>query len=386
MSQRPCISLTSTPVRVSAPHVQAAMARAAQAKLPDRPSHARVPAPHVQNALGAVQRQVPIPPAGTRRPPTAQAKRGQILPVRPALISAQVKLPVSPVQRRPPVPQIQAALRNIEPKVAANSPNPRPSSPNFQATRSPAHNLTVQPYMSDHEDVEPLAEIIDALRMTSTGFRAQTTHWQKSGVNGVSGGAVSTANTVISSAVLEWMTLRGFEKARFGPHISGFPFTDKMDKSNRYFLKHYSSGAEKIYGDIVGERKCAERKILVDVEAFLKKKGAQLYRPCLYIFSEKALCKLCEQAVVAFRARHTTLQVVVFANTDSLAGKARSTWDYFELTDHKVVEHPTLYGRNLGSRIVGAKPVKKKLDVTLPTTARWASPASATPTPAAPTS
>jgi hypothetical protein len=259
MPQRPFISPTAVPARVSAPHVQAALARAAQAKLPDRPSHARMPAPHVQNAVGAVQRQVAIPPAVTRQPPPAQAKLGgQVLPVRPALVPAQVKLPVSSMQRRSPAHQVPAALRSVEPSITAHSPSPRLSSPTIQAARSPIPNRILQPYMHDHENVEPLAAIIDDLRSAGTRFRARTTRWQKSGVEGVDGEAVSAANTVVSTAVLEWMTLRGFASHRFGPHISGFPFTGELIGRNTR-EKYYS---ENTYSVTAGKRKCAERKLV----------------------------------------------------------------------------------------------------------------------------
>ncbi len=355
--------------RVLAPHVQAALAPAVQAKPQDRTAPVRLPAQHVRSAVGAVQRQVPVPPAGIRQPPHVHTKLGAQI-VRTAPAPAQVKLPPSPAQSPPLPPQIQATLRSADSKVIANPSSRRLSDPVLQTARSPAHR-TVQPYMRDLPSVEPLIHTISALRKSCAELRAKTTRWQKSGVAGGARAAVSTANTVISSALLEWLTLGGFERAEFRPHISGFPFTDQLDKSNKAFLKHYSVKEEEDYTSIGDDRKCAERKILVDAEKFLKKHAGTLHRPCLYIFSEKAPCSFCEQAIEGLKAKYKTLQVVVFSNTDSLAGEAKSTWDYFELVGHKAIEDPPLYGLNLGSIKEGAKPVKKKLSVTLPATATW---------------
>jgi hypothetical protein len=116
MPQKPSLSQTSTPARVSAPHVQAALARAAQAKLPDRPlPHgpsqqrslptplpARPPQPeHFRRALAPAQAKLPEPPSQMRQPAPH---------VRDAVASVQRKVPNLPAGLRQPAPHVQAAL------------------------------------------------------------------------------------------------------------------------------------------------------------------------------------------------------------------------------------------------------------------------------------
>ena len=86
------------PLRTPAPHVQAALARAAQAKLPERsplplqPSQqsCRPQAEHVRRALAPAQAKLPDPPS-PGRPQIQQAKHMQA-----AVASLQKKVPIAP--------------------------------------------------------------------------------------------------------------------------------------------------------------------------------------------------------------------------------------------------------------------------------------------------
>jgi hypothetical protein len=101
--------------RPPAPHVQAALLRAAQAKLPDRLPAA--PAPHVRNALAAAQAKQPPAPPGRHQAPQAPH-------VRQALHAAQAKLPAPATQA---AQAAQAAnARQAAPPVAGIQGRPGP--------------------------------------------------------------------------------------------------------------------------------------------------------------------------------------------------------------------------------------------------------------------
>jgi hypothetical protein len=129
MPQKPPASPISTSVRIPAPHIQSALVRAAQAKLPDRPPQhgqpqqrslpsappARPPQPeHVRRALSPAQAKLPDPP------PQARSTAPH---VRDAVASVQRKVPLQTAGRRPLASHIQTALASgIQRKGASSAP------------------------------------------------------------------------------------------------------------------------------------------------------------------------------------------------------------------------------------------------------------------------
>jgi hypothetical protein len=140
--------------RVRAPHVQGAMLRAAQAKLPEKPpvqgwiQKSPVPAPnrppqaaHVQRALAAVQASRPGPP-----PPPALPKHPAQAPVAPrtavAARASQAKLPE--LARRPGSSAIQCARDDDDdfpPLSAAAAPISRAEGKKLAADSKAALNF-----------------------------------------------------------------------------------------------------------------------------------------------------------------------------------------------------------------------------------------------------
>jgi len=136
------------PSRTPAPHVQAAVARAAQAKLPERaPSPGRTP----QRPLPAAPQNPPSQAAHVRRALTpAQAKLPE--PVSQGrLPAAHVRDAVASVQTKPSVPAILAVRQRMTAEPATPAPGCRaPENRVIKAAQSKA----VQPYVLERVDWE----------------------------------------------------------------------------------------------------------------------------------------------------------------------------------------------------------------------------------------
>jgi hypothetical protein len=94
------------PSRTSAPHVQAAVARAAQAKLPDRPASQAHPQPD-------------------RVPNVMHRSSPQAAHVQKALAAVQAKRPEFPPAGRLPAVHVQNAVASVQRKVSMPAPKPR---------------------------------------------------------------------------------------------------------------------------------------------------------------------------------------------------------------------------------------------------------------------
>ena len=124
MPQKPFAPPPVHPARALAPHVQAVTARAAQAKLPDRPpSPGHLPpgppprASHVQKALAAVQAKLPETPSQVR-PPAAH--------VRNAVAPIQQKASMPLTGNRQPAAHVQAVQAKT---LDSNRRRVQPSAP-----------------------------------------------------------------------------------------------------------------------------------------------------------------------------------------------------------------------------------------------------------------
>jgi len=103
-------ALPNPPSRAAAPHVQAAVARAAQAKLPERPAS-------------------PVHPHPSRVPSAPRNPSPQAAHVRNTLAPVQAKLQESPLQGRPPAAHVQNAVGSVQRKGSMPVVRPRQAAP-----------------------------------------------------------------------------------------------------------------------------------------------------------------------------------------------------------------------------------------------------------------